>query len=308
IVLATHGRAIWVLDHAEPIQEYAAARNSTAKLFTPPPASMYRRPARDRNYEFWGNQVFYGENPPQAAVISYFTKDKPGTVALKIADTAGREVREIAIPAASLRAGVDSACWDLRVQPIAAPDLGRGGRGDDAQQGRGGAGGANTPTETFGFGCGGGAGFGGGGGGGGGGFGGGGGGTPGPFVLPGSYNVSLVVDGKTVETKPLRVVGDPEVVLTEAQRKSLFDMAMEMHDLQKRAGEAAAGVASLNRQIAQLTNDLAAKSDVPADVKSAFDALKTETAALLTKLPPGGGAAAGRGGGGGGRGGNDPSV
>ena len=35
--------------------------------------------------------------------------------------------------------------------------------------------------------------------------------------------------------KPLRVVGDPEVVLTEAQRKQLFDMAMEMHDLQKRA-------------------------------------------------------------------------
>jgi hypothetical protein len=30
----------------------------------------------DRNYEFWGNQVFYGENPPQAAVISYFTKEQ----------------------------------------------------------------------------------------------------------------------------------------------------------------------------------------------------------------------------------------
>jgi len=27
---------------------------------------MYRRPARDRNYEFWGDQTFYGENPPQA--------------------------------------------------------------------------------------------------------------------------------------------------------------------------------------------------------------------------------------------------
>ena len=28
MVLATHGRAIWVLDHIEPIQEYAAAKNS----------------------------------------------------------------------------------------------------------------------------------------------------------------------------------------------------------------------------------------------------------------------------------------
>src|SRR3954451_14727027 len=170
MVLATHGRAIWVLDHVEPIQEYAAAKNSTAKLFTPAPTSMYRRPARDRNYEFWGNQVFYGENPPQAALISYFTKDKPNSVALKIADTAGHEVREITIPASSLRAGIDSACWDLRVQPVPAPDTGRGAQGQGqaaagAQGGAPAAGGA--AAETFGYGCGGGgAGFGGGGGGG----------------------------------------------------------------------------------------------------------------------------------------------
>ena len=52
---------------------------------------MYRRPARDRNYEFWGNQVFYGENPPQAAVISYFVKNKPNDVKLKITDATGRD-------------------------------------------------------------------------------------------------------------------------------------------------------------------------------------------------------------------------
>src|SRR5262249_56824339 len=38
MILATHGRAIWILDHLEPIQEYAAARAATAdaRLFTPP--------------------------------------------------------------------------------------------------------------------------------------------------------------------------------------------------------------------------------------------------------------------------------
>src|ERR1043165_4456827 len=49
-------------------REYAAAQsaaavNSVAKLFTLPPYAMYRRPTRDRNYEFWGDQTFYGENP-----------------------------------------------------------------------------------------------------------------------------------------------------------------------------------------------------------------------------------------------------
>ena len=301
MVLATHGRALWILDHVEPIQEYAAARNTDARLFTPPPSSMFRRPARDRNYEFWGNQVFFGENPPQSAVISYFVKNDPNEVKLKVTDVTGRDVREITIPAAVSKAGINSACWDLRVQPIATPTIGGGDQGGGRQGAGGGRGqgGGNQQPDPFGFGCG--------GGGGGGGFGGGGGGNPGPYVLPGSYNVALVVDGKTVDTKPLRVTGDPEVVLTEAQRKQLYDMGMEMHDLQKRATEAAAGIASLNRQIAQLSTEIAAKTDIPADVKASFDTLKTDVAAILPKLPlaAGGG---GRGGGGGGRGGGDTSV
>ncbi len=300
IILATHGRAIWVLDHAEAIQEYAAASKADAKLFTPPPAAMFRRPVSDRNYEFWGNQVYYGENPPQSAILSYYVKSKPNDVKLKVADASGRELREIAIPSTAVRAGVNSACWDLRVQPI-PPAAAQGGRGPAAAQ-RGNAEAAAPAADPFGYGCAGGGGRGGGGGG----FGGGGGGIPGPMVLAGSYNVSLVVDGKSIETKPLKVAGDPEVALTDAQRKQLFDMANEMHDLQKRAGDAASGVASLNRQVAQLATDMAAKTDVPADVKSAFDSLKTDTASMLTKLPP---AAAGGGrGGGGGRGAADPSL
>ncbi len=300
IVLATHGRAIWVLDHAEPIQEYAAAKNAEARLFTPPPAAMFRRPVSDRNYEFWGNQVFYGENPPQSAMLTYYVKNKPNDVKLTIADASGRNLRDVAIPATALKAGINSACWDLRVQPIPAAAAAQGARGGRGTQGAEGT--QPPPADPFGYGC-----AGGGGRGGGGGFGGGNAaGIPGPMVVGGTYTVGLVVDGKTIETKPLKVAGDPEVVLTDAQRKQLFDMALEMHDLQKRATEAAAGVASLNRQIAQLSSDVAGKSEVPSDVKSAFDALKTDTAAMLTKLPPGGGG--GRGGGGGGRGAADPSV
>ena len=125
MILGTHGRAIWVLDNLAPIQEYAAAQAATAdaKLFAPAPAAMYRRPARDRNYEFWGDQVFYGENPPQAAVITWLLKKPAGEVALRITDAAGRRVREISGPvlANANKAGIQSACWDLRVQPVPAP-------------------------------------------------------------------------------------------------------------------------------------------------------------------------------------------
>src|SRR5712691_7124317 len=137
MVLATHGRALWILDHLEPIQEYAAAQAVTtdAKLFTPPPYAMYRRPARDRNYEFWGDQTFYGENPPAATVISWINRKPVGEVKLKITDAVGRDVREIAGPvlAKSNTAGIQTACWDLRVQPATpippAAGRGRGARG-----------------------------------------------------------------------------------------------------------------------------------------------------------------------------------
>ena len=303
MILATHGRAIWVLDHVEPIQEYAAAQAATtdAKLFSPPPSSMYRRPARDRNYEFWGDQQFYGENPPQAAVISWLNKKDVGEVKLRITDAAGREVREISgqTLAKSNKAGIQTACWDLRVQPNPAPPAeegrGRGGRGSQTavrpqsdQSDR-----SQTPeTSPFGAGCppipsptG----------GGGGGFGGGGGPQPGPFVLGGVYNIALIVDGKTVDTKPIKVTDDPEVVLTSIERKRQYDAAMELHALQSRITEASAAYASLNRQATELTTTIAGRNDVPADVKSSFDAFKADLAKLASKLAP---PAGGRGGGG----------
>ncbi len=134
LVVATHGRAFWVLDNVAPVQEMAAAQKSMtdATLFSPAPAAMFRRPARDRNYEFWGDQAFFGENPPQAAVITWHLKKDVGNVALKITDATGKEVREISgqVLDNSNKAGLQSACWDLRVQPVPNPDLGvaAGGR------------------------------------------------------------------------------------------------------------------------------------------------------------------------------------
>ena len=79
MLLATHGRTIWILDNLAPIQEYSAALTTTAagKLFAPGPTAMFRRPASDRNYQFWGDQTFFGENPPQAAVISWYSRARP---------------------------------------------------------------------------------------------------------------------------------------------------------------------------------------------------------------------------------------
>ncbi len=303
MVLATHGRALWILDHLEPIQEYAAAQKADATLFTPP-AAMYRRPSRDRNYEFWGDQVFYGQNPPAAARLTWTQKRQVEDVALKITDTAGKTVREITgqVLNNSKKTGMQTACWDLRVEPGPSPAAtgGRGGQqggqGQGGPSGPGGPGGqqavspfgAGCPSTTGGFG--------------GGGFGGG--AAAGPFVLPGTYTVALVVDGKTVDTKPIRVSADPEVALTAIERKKLFDMAMEIQALQASAASAVSAFSAFNTRLAEITKELAGRKDVPADTKTAFDVYTKQVAVVAPKFTA---PAFGRGGQGGGFGQQGPS-
>ena len=77
MILATHGRAIWILDNLSPIQEYAAASRPRRRSCS---RRRWRCSAGRRaiaTIEFWGDQTFFGENPPQAAVISWHIK-RPG--------------------------------------------------------------------------------------------------------------------------------------------------------------------------------------------------------------------------------------
>jgi hypothetical protein len=71
-------------------------------------------------------------------------------------------------------------------------------------------------------------------------------------------------------------------------------MAMEMHELQKRATEVSSALRPLNSRMAELAKEMASRSDVPADVKATFDAFNKDVAALAPKFAP---AAFGRGGG-----------
>ena len=59
LLVATHGRALWILDDLSPIQEYAAVNAVDAKLFTPGTALQWKQ-MDNRNDEFWGHQFFIG--------------------------------------------------------------------------------------------------------------------------------------------------------------------------------------------------------------------------------------------------------
>ena len=93
---------------------------------------------------------------------------------------------------------------------------------------------------------------------------------------------------------------DPEVLLTEAERKKMFDMAMEMHELQRRGTDVGTGMGTLNSRLGELAKETESKTDVPADLKASLETLQKDVAALAPKLtvPAFGGRGFGGGGGG----------
>jgi len=310
LLVATHGRALFVLDHLEPIQEYTTAMRADAALFTPG-RSLQWKSKDDRNDEFWGHQFFVGENPPTETVLQVHFRKPAIKPALRITDANGTLMRELEIPAARNKEGIQTVCWDQRVTPLpataaAAPAGGRGGAG-----GFGGAGGARpipglpTPLPAAGYlpedVCavpgvpGGGGGFGGRGGGG---------GTQGPMVPAGTYTVGLVVDGKVVDSKPLTLVMDPLVQMTAAELTAYNAVLMDLHTLQGQAAATSAQVAALYAEMQKAVPKVDS-SNAAANVKADFAAFRKDFDAVRAKFGVGipavtfGGGGGGRGGGGG---------
>jgi photosystem II stability/assembly factor-like uncharacterized protein len=318
LLVATHGRALWILDHLEPIQEFNAAQKADATLFTPG-QSLQWKSKDDRNDEFWGHQFFTGENPPTETVLQLHLKKAVTNPMLRISDANGAVVRELVVPAAKNVAGIQTVCWDQRVEPIrevaaaggapagGAPAGGPGGGGFGGG-GRGPIPGMPTPLPTIGYlpenpcAAPGGAG-------GGGGFGRGGGGTnQGPQVLPGTYTVALVVDGKTVESKSLTIVMDPLVPFTGAQRVAYNALATDLHTTQQAGAAAAVPMTALLAEVRKAAAKMDSTPTLADSVKTQFAAFRKDFDAVRAKLGAGAPAVAFGPGGGAGFGGNDANV
>lgn len=311
LLVATHGRALWVLDHLEPIQEYTAAQKTNATMFSVGPSLQWKS-KDDRNDEFWGHQFFTGENPPTETVMQFFLKGPATKPAIRISDGSGAVIRELAITDTKNAAGIQTVCWDQRVESIptvggAAGGFGGRGGGGGGGGGFGGAGRGPIPgipeqLPPVGYKaenpCAGGAG-------GGGGFGGrGGGGNQGPMVMPGNYTASLVVDGNVVDKKSLTIVMDPQVQLTGAARVAYNNTLMDLHAVQKKGSDVAAQLSALYTEMGKVVTKVDS-STAPADVKASFNAFRKDFDAVRAKFGVGTPQIAfgGPGGGGGGRGG-----
>ena len=53
----------------------------------------------------------------------------------------------------------------------------------------------------------------------------------------------------------------------------MYDMAMEMHDLQRRVSEVNSAFTAVNRQIPGVQKTIEGRSDLPAEVKTSFESV-----------------------------------
>ncbi|HEV2704749.1 MAG TPA: hypothetical protein VGV59_02425 [Pyrinomonadaceae bacterium] len=113
LILATHGRSLWILDDATPIQQLTpeVARRDV-HLFDVRPALRFT--TRFTRYGI-GDKVFAGQNPPYGALVSYYLRDKPDDktkVKLQILDERGKMVAELENIAKER--GINRVSWNLR--------------------------------------------------------------------------------------------------------------------------------------------------------------------------------------------------
>src|SRR5213595_3299488 len=118
LVLATHGRGIWIVDDITPL------RALTSDLLTQDAVFVSARPVQQRieSSGGWanGDAVFVGDNPPDAAVITYYQRERHlfGRLKLEVLDASGRVVDELP---ASKRPGLNRVTWAMRAKPPRVP-------------------------------------------------------------------------------------------------------------------------------------------------------------------------------------------
>jgi len=118
LVLGTHGRGIWIIDDITPW------RALTADLLKEEASFVSARPVQQRIEANggWANgaAVFVGDNPPEAAVITYYQRSRHlfGKLKIEVLDATGRVVDELP---ASKRPGLNRVIWSMREKPPRVP-------------------------------------------------------------------------------------------------------------------------------------------------------------------------------------------
>jgi hypothetical protein len=211
LVIATHGRSMYVMDDISLIRELRGALQTT-HLFTPKPALR----SLDRG-----------------ATLDYFLPKEADVVKIEILDASGKVVRTFVGSAEE-----EKKAEDRRRAAGGGDDEGFGGRGAVRPPARKAGGnryswdlrypGATTFEGLIMWGAN---------------------AEQGPLAVPGQYQVRLTAGGAT-ETRPLRVERDPrEITVTQADLEEQFKLASAVRDKTSEANDMVIRIRDLKKQI-----------------------------------------------------------
>jgi len=115
LVLATHGRGIWIVDDLTPLRNLT---DTNEAVFLPGRPVQQRMPAAGGWPE--GDATFVGRNPPAGAIITYYqpTRHLFGPIKLEIFDPSGKLVDTVE---ATKRRGINRVVWSMQVKPPRVP-------------------------------------------------------------------------------------------------------------------------------------------------------------------------------------------
>jgi photosystem II stability/assembly factor-like uncharacterized protein len=118
VVLATHGRGIWIIDDDTPVRQITDSmlQNEAQFLETRP----VTQEIEGNGGWVQGDARFVGENPEDGAVITYYQRTRHlfGPIKLEILDANGKVIDTIP---ASKRRGLNRVPWSMRVPPPRVP-------------------------------------------------------------------------------------------------------------------------------------------------------------------------------------------
>ena len=118
LVLATHGRGIWIVDDITPLRKLTPEVTAQEATFIQGKLAQQRLPASGGWVE--GSAAFTGPNPPDAALITYYQKKRHifGKMKLEIFDSQGKLVDTL--PPNSRR-GISRVEWPMRLKAPRVP-------------------------------------------------------------------------------------------------------------------------------------------------------------------------------------------
>lgn len=118
LVIATHGRGIWIVDDISPL------RALTPEVLSKDVAFLQTSPIVQRlsGTGGWpeGDATFDGPNPPAGAVITYYQRTRHlfGDLTMDVLDSAGAKIGSIT---PSKRRGLNRVVWSMRMPPPRVP-------------------------------------------------------------------------------------------------------------------------------------------------------------------------------------------